>query len=247
MGVTETETDEIMIFPLEEDTSVFPDPHTASSEGLLAWGGDLTPQRLLHAYAQGIFPWFNDDDPILWWSPDPRLVLYPQDFKISKSFRRVLRNGEYEVRFDHDFVATIRACGQIPRPGQQGTWLHPEMQEAYIELHRRGFAHSIETYMEGELVGGLYGIAMGKVFFGESMFARRPNASKIALAALRGVLGAKSYDFIDCQVETEHLVRLGAVTIPRDHFLGTLANALAKPGDIGLWADYKWEYQYESQ
>ena len=236
-----------MILPLEKNPEAFPDPRNASVEGLLAWGGDLTPERLLAAYAQGIFPWFNTDDPILWWSPDPRLVLYPDDLKLSKSFRRVLRNGTYEVKFDHDFPSVIRACGQIPRPGQEGTWLHPQMQEAYIELHRQGFAHSIETYMEGELVGGLYGLAMGKAFFGESMFARRPNASKIALTALRGVLAAKSYDFIDCQVETDHLVRMGAVTVPRERFLSELSTALIPPGDVGSWADYTWEYDHESQ
>ena len=235
------------ILPLNPHEFVFPDPRDASDEGLLAYGGDLSSRRLLEAYARGIFPWFNADDPILWWSPNPRLVLYPADFKMSKSFRRVLRGGAYEVKFDHDFPAVIRACGQIPRPGQTGTWLHPQMQEAYIALHEQGFAHSIETYMGGELVGGLYGIAMGKAFFGESMFARRPNASKIALAALRGVLGASSYDFIDCQVETEHLIRMGAVTVPRDVFLEALGEALAKPGAVGSWADYTWEYEHENQ
>ncbi len=237
----------VMIPPLEDDSVVFPDPRNASTEGLLAWGGDLSPERLLAAYARGIFPWFNTDDPILWWSPDPRLVLYPHDLKLSKSFRRVLRNGAYDVKFDHDFPAVIRACGDIPRLGQEGTWLHPSMQEAYIELHRQGFAHSIETYMEGELVGGLYGIALGKAFFGESMFARRPNASKIALTALRGVLAAKSYDFIDCQVETDHLMRMGAVSISRDRFLGTLSGALEKPSETGSWAEYHWEYEHGSQ
>ncbi len=236
-----------MILPLEKNPEAFPDPRNASAEGLLAWGGDLSPERLLAAYAQGIFPWFNADDPILWWSPDPRLILYPDDLKLSKSFRRVLRNSTYEVKFDHNFPAVIRACGQIPRPGQEGTWLHPQMQEAYIELHRRGFAHSVETYMEGELVGGLYGIALGKAFFGESMFAQRPNASKIALTALRGVLATKSYDFIDCQVETGHLMRMGAVLIPRERFLSELSFALIPSGDVGLWTDYRWEYDHEDQ
>ncbi len=224
----------------------FPDPRTASDRGLLAYGGDLSPERLLNAYARGIFPWFNADEPILWWSPNPRLVLYPEDLRLSRSFRRVLRNHTYEVKFDHDFPAVIRACGQIPRSGQEGTWLHPQMQEAYIELHRRGFAHSIETYMEGELAGGLYGVALGKAFFGESMFARRSNASKIALTALRGVLAAKSYDFIDCQVETEHLIRMGAVSISRDRFLDALSSALEKPDDRGSWTEYHWEYEHGS-
>jgi leucyl/phenylalanyl-tRNA--protein transferase len=236
------EEDHYLIPPLDRYAYGFPDPRQASDEGLLAWGGDLSPTRLLYAYRKGIFPWFNADDPILWWSPDPRMVLYPDRFRITKSFRRVLRNGAYEVRFDHDFASVIRACGQIPRPGQEGTWLHPQMQEAYIELHRQGFAHSVETYMEGELVGGLYGIALGRAFFGESMFARRSNASKIALAALRGVLAAKSYDFIDCQVETDHLRSMGAVTIPRERFLDELDAALERPDAIGSWADYRWEY-----
>jgi len=236
-----------LIPPLEDDHLWFPDPRRASQEGIVAWGGDLHPERLLAAYRQGVFPWFGAHDPILWWSPDPRLVLYPEDFRITKSFRRVLRNAKYSVTFDHAFTRVIRACGQIPRPGQTGTWLHPDMQEAYALLHQQGYAHSIETWMDGELAGGVYGIALGKAFFGESMFALRPNASKIALAALRGVLAAKSYDFIDCQVETEHLVRMGAVTVPRDHFLDALALALTKPGDIGSWADYRWEYDDESQ
>ena len=237
-----TEDTSWLIPPLEEDRRWFPDPWHASPEGIVAWGGDLHPERLLAAYRQGIFPWFNASDPILWWSPDPRLVLYPDDLKLSRSFRRVLRNSAYEVRFDRAFAEVIRACGQIPRPGQQGTWLHPQMQEAYIALHEQGYAHSVEVYMEGELAGGLYGIAMGGAFFGESMFAARPNASKIALTALRGVLGAKSYDFIDCQVETEHLVRMGAVTIPRARFLEELDAALNRPERIGSWADYRWEY-----
>jgi leucyl/phenylalanyl-tRNA--protein transferase len=237
-----SEEESWLIPPLDPYSHAFPDPREASDEGVLAWGGDLSPARLLQAYRQGIFPWFNASDPILWWSPNPRMVLYPERFRISRSFRRVLRNATYTVRFDHDFAAVIRACGQIPRPGQQGTWLHPQMQEAYEALHRQGFAHSVETYMDGVLVGGLYGLALGRAFFGESMFAYRSNASKIALAALRGVLAAKSYDFIDCQVETDHLKRMGAVTIPREQFLTELDEALQWPDAIGSWADYRWEY-----
>jgi leucyl/phenylalanyl-tRNA--protein transferase len=239
--------EELPIYPLTDDPRVFPDPRHASVEGLLAYGGDLSPQRLLNAYSVGIFPWFNEDDPILWWSPDPRLVLYPQDIKISKSFRRILRNGEYEIKFDHNFAEVITQCGQIPRPGQDGTWLHKDMQQAYTELHERGYAHSVETYMDDELVGGLYGVTMGRVFFGESMFATRPNASKIALVALSDVLAAKSYDLIDCQVETEHLVRMGAVSIPRNRFLDELKSSIAIPENIGKWTDNKWEYMNEEQ
>jgi leucyl/phenylalanyl-tRNA--protein transferase len=232
--------------PLDHYPFGFPDPRRASAEGLVAWGGDLSPARLLSAYRQGIFPWYNADNPILWWSPDPRLVLYPDDLKLSRSFRRVLRNAAYTVRFDHDFAATIQGCAQIPRPGQEGTWLHPAMQEAYLQLHRLGYAHSVEVYMEGALVGGLYGIALGRAFFGESMFARRANASKIALVALRGVLAAKSYDFIDCQVETEHLVRMGAVAIERERFLRELDAALTDPDRVESWAEITWEYHDES-
>ncbi len=231
------------IYPLSDNPRQFPDPRYASTEGLLAWGGDLTPQRLLGAYSVGIFPWYNRDDPILWWSPDPRLVLYPEDIKISRSFRRVLRNSEYEVRFDHNFAEVIRQCGRIPRPGQKGTWLHKDMIEAYTKLHEMGYAHSVETYMDGRLVGGLYGVAIGKAFFGESMFSLRPNASKISLAALSDVLAAKSYDLIDCQVETEHLVRMGAVLVPRDRFLDEMASAVNKQETEDLWRDYKWEYK----
>ncbi len=225
--------------------SAFPDPRSAPADGLLAYGGDLSPETLLDAYRRGIFPWYHAGEPILWWSPDPRLVLYPRDFKTSKSLRRVLRNGTYTVTFDRAFSAVIQACGSMERPGQQGTWLGPSMQEAYLRLHQEGYAHSVETWIDGELAGGLYGVAIGRAFFGESMFARRPNASKIALAALRGVLGAKSYDFIDCQVTTDHLVRMGAVPIPRTRFLDELQTAVAQPGDCGSWAEYTWEYADE--
>ncbi len=240
-------TDKHEIYPLPDDPRKFPDPRYASGEGLLAYGGDLTPERLLNAYSIGIFPWFNEDDPILWWSPDPRLVLYPQDIKISKSFRRILRNDDYEVRFDNKFTEVIRQCGQIPRPGQQGTWLHEDMMSAYTKLHEDGYAHSVETYMDGELVGGLYGVSIGKVFFGESMFSIRPNGSKIALVALSDVLGAKSYDLIDCQVETEHLVRMGAVSVPRNRFLDELKGGVVVPGTTGKWTDYYWEYKDEKK
>jgi leucyl/phenylalanyl-tRNA--protein transferase len=240
-------SDEQPIYPLSGDPRQFPDPRHASSDGLLAWGGDLSPERLLNAYSIGIFPWFNEDDPVLWWSPDPRLVLYPEDIKVSKSFRRILRNSEYEVKFDHNFAEVITQCGHILRPGQDGTWLHDDMMEAYKELHRLGYAHSVETYVDGELTGGLYGIAMGKAFFGESMFAIGPNASKISLKALSDVLAAKSYDLIDCQVETEHLVRMGAVTVSRDRFLDELQDSVAASGDLGKWTNYQWEYKDEKQ
>lgn len=230
-----------LIPPLGRDL-IFPNPRYASTEGLLAYGGDLSPNRLLTAYRKGIFPWYNADDPILWWSPDPRLVLYPKNFKLSKSFKRTLKNGGFTVTFDRRFSDVIHYCGTVPREGQQGTWLVSEMQSAYIELHEMGFAHSVEVYFEGELVGGLYGIAMGKAFFGESMFSLRSDASKVAFKALSDVLGSKGYDFIDCQITNDHLIRLGATVIPRGRFLDELEESLGKSSDLGSWQHFNWEY-----
>ena len=234
--------EDYLIEPLSRYSHSFPDPRFAPREGLLAYGGDLHPDRILSAYRRGIFPWYSPGDPILWWSPDPRLVLYPEALKLSRSFRRVLRNHPYEVRFDTRFRKIIDLCGDIPRRGQEGSWLTQEMRDAYSELHDRGFAHSVEVFMEGELAGGLYGIAMGGVFFGESMVSLRPNASKIALKALSDVLREKGYDLIDCQVVTDHLVGLGATPISRERFLEELERSLQRGGEIGSWSDLKWEY-----
>ena len=217
---------------------IFPNAREGSDEGLLAYGGDLNPNRLLTAYRNGIFPWFSPNDPILWWSPNPRLVLYPDEFKESKSLRRVIKNRGYVVKFDTNFEAVIEYCSQVPREGQEGTWLTDEMKNAYIELHKMGFAHSVETYFEDKLVGGFYGVSMGKAFFGESMFALMPDASKVALRKLSTLCVEKCYDFIDCQVETPHLVSLGARLVERDQFLDELDEALLKPSDIGLWCDW---------
>ena len=217
---------------------VFPDAREGSDEGLLAYGGDLNPNRLLMAYRKGIFPWFSENDPVLWWSPNPRLVLYPNEFKRSKSLRRVIRNRGFEIKFDTNFKAVIDYCSSVPREGQDGTWLTDEMKEAYTKLHSMGFAHSIETYLDGELVGGFYGVAIGKAFFGESMFALVPNASKVALSFLSNVFVEKCYDFIDCQVETPHLMSLGARLISRDDFLNELEEAVNKPTNIGLWSSW---------
>jgi len=218
---------------------IFPDPREASDEGLLAYGGDLNPNRLLKAYRSGIFPWFNEGDPILWWSPNPRLLLYPNEFKTSKSLRRVIRNRGFEIEFDRDFKSVIEYCSKVPRKGQDGTWLTDEMKEAYIELFNMGFAHSVETYYRGELVGGFYGIAMGKAFFGESMFSLMSDASKVALKSLSDILVEKNYSFIDCQVPTEHLMSLGARLVDRDDFLDQLEEALTKSSDLGSWRDWK--------
>lgn len=234
--------DDHYIPELYKFSHTFPNPREASEEGLLAFGGDLNPNRILKAYRSGIFPWFNSDDPILWWSPNPRMLLYPQDFRTSKSFRRVLRNKGYEVKFDYNFKEVITQCGNIFRPNQEGTWLTTEMIEAYLELHDMGFAHSIETYYKGKLVGGLYGIAMGKAFFGESMFTNMPDASKVALYALSSICVKKCYHFIDCQVETPHLLKWGAKLVQRDIFLDQLEDSLENSTDFGSWRDWTWQY-----
>ena len=166
--------DDYFITPLSEYSYIFPDPSQASDEGLLAYGGDLSSARIITAYRNGIFPWFNEGDPILWWSPNPRLLLYPQNFKVSKSFRKILRQNRFEVTFDRDFKSVIRYCATVPRDGQNGTWILPQMQEAYTRLHEEGFAHSVEVYLDGKLVGGLYGIAIGRCFVGSQCFRWYP-------------------------------------------------------------------------
>ena len=200
----------------------FPELESAMREpnGLLAAGGSLTPRRLIDAYTHGIFPWYGESDPILWWSPDPRLVLFPENLKISRSLKKSLRK-EYEIRTDADFEQVMRKCAE-PRKDDAGTWISEEMISAYCALHDMGIAHSIETWMEGELVGGLYGVALGHVFFGESMFSRRTDASKIAFVHLVMQLRRWGYRMIDCQVRTSHLVSLGAVEIPRSEFAAIL-------------------------
>ena len=235
--------EEIVIPPVSRSSFAFPDPRKANDEGLLAYGGDLSPDRLLSAYRQGIFPWYSPEDPILWWSPNPRLVLYPEKFYVRKSFRRVLRNAEFTVTFDHAFDEVIERCAKIPRSGQAGSWIVPEMIEAYKELHRRGYAHSVEVYKDDKLMGGLYGVAIGKVFCGESMFSLTKDASKVAFKALSDVLAAKGYDFIDCQMPTDHMMSLGAEVIERDDFLDQLEKALKAPDEIGNWQNLEWTYE----
>ena len=237
--------DDDYYIPELKSAHIFPDARVAGKEGLLAFGGDLNPNRILKAYRNGIFPWFNPEDPILWWSPDPRMLLYPKDFKTSKSFKRVLRNKGFEVRFDTNFEAVITYCGDVPREGQDGTWLTKEMKEAYIELHDMGFAHSVETYYKGELVGGLYGLALGRGFFGESMFSLMPNASKVSIKALSSICAKKSYDFIDCQIETPHLIKWGAKLVERETFLDELEVTLEKSTDFGSWSSWTWQYTEE--
>jgi leucyl/phenylalanyl-tRNA---protein transferase len=214
---------------------VFPEPREAEPDGLLAVGGDLSPERLLQAYAAGIFPWFSEGNPILWWSPDPRMVLLPERMHVPRSLARTLRRGRYEVRADTAFSQVIRRCADAPRPGQDGTWITDEMVFAYERLHRLGFAHSFEAWEGGALAGGLYGVSLGAAFFGESMFSERPDASKAAFA--RGVewLGSWGVELVDCQVRTEHLARFGAREMARDEFLDRLGRALSKPTRQGRW------------
>lgn len=197
----------------------------ASPNGLLCAGGDLSPARILDAYAHGIFPWFSDGDPILWWSPDPRMVLFPEKLKVSRSLGKALARGVYETRFDTAFRRVMEECAQ-PRDGQGGTWIVPEMIDAYTILHAQGYAHSVESWREGELVGGLYGVALGKMFFGESMFARATDASKVALARLVERLRREGYRLIDCQQATGHLASLGAREIPREEFVRRVREAI---------------------
>ena len=202
--------------------------------GLLAAGGDLTPARLLDAYSHGIFPWFNAGDPILWWSPDPRMVLLPEEFKVSRSLRKTLCNRTYEIRTDTAFERVMRACS-APRGGQAGTWIHEEMIAAYTELHRMGMAHSVEAWSEGKLVGGLYGIAIRRMFYGESMFSRSPDASKVALAHLAEQLQCWNFGMIDCQMSTPHLASLGAREIPRTEFIQRLQELIHYPHIPSPW------------
>jgi leucyl/phenylalanyl-tRNA--protein transferase len=225
------------MIPWLEKGSPFPPVRSALKEpnGLLAAGGDLSPDRLLEGYRQGIFPWYSEGDPILWWSPDPRMVLYPAELKISRSLGKTLRNRRYEVRFDSAFGKVIERCA-APRTGEPGTWIGEAMIAAYLELHRMGYAHSVETWIDGELAGGLYGVALGGVFFGESMFSRARDASKIALAALVAHLKATDFGLIDCQMHTRHLETLGAREIPRARFSRLLEELIHYSRLPGTWS-----------
>jgi leucyl/phenylalanyl-tRNA---protein transferase len=219
-----------MLTWLQRDSLEFPPLNKALREpnGLLAAGGDLQPERLIQAYRHGCFPWFQDGQPILWWSPDPRTVLLPEELHISRSLGKLLRQGRYQVTFDQAFAEVIRACA-APRSYAAETWITTPMQQAYLELHKRGFAHSVEVWSAGELVGGLYGLAMGQLFFGESMFSRADNASKVGFATLVERLKAWGFVLIDCQMPTEHLLSLGARSIPRATFADYLSHHLDRP------------------
>jgi leucyl/phenylalanyl-tRNA--protein transferase len=227
-----------MLFLLDphDPAAPFPDVQLAEQEpnGLLAVGGDLSITRLVNAYRRGIFPWFSRGDPILWWAPDPRTVLYPGRIRVTRSLRKTMRKRTLGVTLDEAFDAVIQACSE-PRPGSSGTWLVPEMITAYRRLHRQGLAHSVEVWQGGDLVGGLYGVAIGRVFFGESMFSRVSDASKIALVHLCRTLENWRFRLIDCQVLTSHLIRMGAEEIPRKAFVQLLASACLEPGREGPW------------
>lgn len=219
------------MIPWLDSDKTFPPLESALREpnGLLAAGGDLSPQRLLAAYTRGIFPWYSPGQPILWWSPDPRMVLFPDELKISRSLAKRLKRDDYEVRFDSAFRAVMQACSSTPREGQAGTWIVPEMIEAYCQLHHLGYAHSAETWIDGKLVGGLYGVGIGRMFYGESMFHHVTDASKIAFVHLIRQLQKQGCGMIDCQMHTPHLESLGAREIPRREFavkLNELVNCL---------------------
>lgn len=225
------------MIPWLSETDPFPPPERAlrDPDGLLAAGADLSPERLLAAYRLGIFPWYGPGEPILWWSPDPRMVLVPAEFKVSRSLAKRLRRGDYEVRVDSAFEQVMRTCAE-PRPGQRGSWIVEAMVRAYCRLHALGHAHSVEAWRAGELVGGLYGVAIGRMFYGESMFTRASDASKVALAHLCAQLARWDYGLIDCQMETAHLASLGARPIARTEFLDRLRVLVNLPDHPGKWS-----------
>ena len=230
-----------ILYQLNDDHCFFPPADRANKDGLLAFGGDLSPQRLVVAYANGIFPWYSENEPLLWWSLDPRLIIRPGEMKVSKSLKRTLKSGKFEVRIDTRFREVMLRCAETPREGQDGTWIQDEMVEAYTHLHELGIAHSFETYLDDDLVGGLYGLSIGQVFFGESMFHAVTDASKVAFYHLHLFLKEHGFRLIDCQQETSHLMSLGAYAIPRKDFLDELKTLTAEPGLIGNWGTGEWE------
>ena len=214
---------------LLDESCLFPDPRQIGNEDLVAVGGDLCPERLIKAYCQGIFPWFIEEGLVYWFSPDPRLVIFPGKLKISKSLAKNLRNGRFDVRMDTDFCGVIRHCAGIKRKGEDGTWISEEFVDGFCALHEMGVAHSFETYHEGRLVGGLYGLHIGNAFFGESMFSEMSDASKVALVHLERYCRDQGIHFIDCQVTTAHLLRMGGEEIPREEYYDLVREAVDKP------------------
>jgi leucyl/phenylalanyl-tRNA--protein transferase len=218
------------------DELAFPPVDLAEPEGILAVGGDLSVERLLLAYQSGIFPWYSEGEPILWWSPDPRCVLFPCRLKVSDSMKRIIKSGRFRVTFDREFRRVMGQCGTVRRKRQAGTWITGDMLAAYCRLHDAGYAHSVETWLGRDLVGGLYGVSLGSAFFGESMFSRVPNASKVALVELVWRLKSLDFTLIDCQLRTEHLVSLGAGEIPRAEYIDLVGQALERDTLQGIWS-----------
>lgn len=208
----------------------FPDPSRDDVDELLGVGGDLGPERLISAYSKGIFPWYSEDTPVLWWSPDPRLIIDPSSFHVPGRLNRILKQGHFEYTINNDFPAVIRACASVDRPGCQGTWIIPDMIEAYTRLHYLGYAHSVEAWTKGRLAGGLYGIAIGKAFFGESMFYYVSNASKAALVKFLNFLNSCGFELMDCQQTTRHMLRFGAFEVSRKEFIRRLHRAISATG-----------------
>lgn len=204
------------------DDHIFPSPRSANEHGVVAYGGDLNPNRITQAYKQGIFPWFESDDNLLWWSPNPRMILYPEKIKISKSLKSVIKKNIFKVTFNKDFEEVIESCSNIKRLGQKGTWITSGLKESFLQLHEKGLAMSVEVWKDSKIVGGLYGLDLGNVFCGESMFSKSSNASKVALVYLSSELRKNNYKFIDCQIPTEHLKSMGGEEVSRDDFLKLL-------------------------
>lgn len=221
-----------------DHTFTFPKTNTATEEGIVALGGDLHPERLLNAYKNGIFPWFDEESVIMWWSPDPRCVLDVDQLKVSKSMRQIMRKGEFKVTVDLHFSKVMAACQNVARPDQEGTWITNGMIDAYTELHEQGYAHSVEVWNEDKLVGGLYGLSLGNMFFGESMFSTQSNASKVAFITLVQKLKLKGFKYIDCQVENSHLTSLGAIEVSREFFETELQKSLEKPTQQKSWSNW---------
>lgn len=224
------------VYQLNDTDFTFPDPNLAEDDGLLAFGGDLSPKRLLYAYINGIFPWY-DKKPILWWSPNPRMILFPKKFKCSKSLKRVINSNRFEIKFDTVFGRVIEECASVFRPDQNGTWINTDMKKAYKELYKLGFAHSVEVFHNRRLAGGLYGVSIGACFFGESMFHKESNASKVAFYALCQWLDANNFSLIDCQMHTNHLESLGAELVDRNEYLDILRTHLhLRETWVGKWS-----------
>lgn len=229
---------EIRIYKLNEKELRFPPVDLANKDGILAYGGDLSPKRVLLAYHKGIFPWYSEETPILWWCPDPRFVLFPDELHVSKSTRRLMRKGTFEVTFDKDFEQVLKNCKQMPRKDQDGTWITEELFNTYIEIHAMGYAHSVEVWQNGELVGGLFGVNIGGVYFGESMFTKVSNASKVGFASLVVQLQKRGVQLIDCQVWTAHLESFGARHIKREKFMHNLDILLEAESLNGSWSHW---------